>query len=117
MTDSRPTESQCQATIVAAAKLLGWKVHATRQAMTRHGWRTPVQGDAGFPDLLLVRGSQLMCIELKRKPNRVEPEQQGWLDALAAAGVDVCVVWVPEQMHELLAELAERRPVGAGRAR
>lgn len=115
MTDTRPTEAQCQATIVAAAKLLGWKVHATRQAMTRRGWRTPVQGHAGFPDLVLVRGSQLRMVELKRKPNRVEPEQQEWLDALAA-GVDVSVAWVPEQMHELLAELAERRPARVGRA-
>lgn len=117
MTDTRPTEAQCQATIVAAAKLLGWKVHATRQAMTRRGWRTPVQGHAGFPDLVLVRGSQLRMVELKRKPNRVEPEQQEWLVALAAAGVDVSVAWVPEQMPALLAELAERQHSSAGATR
>lgn len=110
MTATRATETQCQATIVAGAKTFGWRVHAERPAQGGKGWRTPIQGHKGFPDLVLVRGRRVMFVELKRKPNKVEPEQQEWLDDLAVAGVEARVVWVPEGMQTFLAELA-RRPM------
>lgn len=106
---ARATEAQCQATIVEAAKMLGWRVHAERAAGGgRHGWRTPIQGHAGFPDLVLVRGAELLVVELKRKPNRLEPAQVGWLDALRVAGVQTAVVWVPEGMQTFIDQLARR---------
>lgn len=102
----RATEAECQQTIVEAAKLLGWRVHATRTAQTAKGWRTPVQGHRGFPDLVLACHGRLLFVELKRKPNRVEPEQQAWLDTLSHAGADVHVVWVPEGMQAFIDALA-----------
>lgn len=113
MTVERPTEIQCQATIVEAAKLFGWRIHATRPARSAKGWRTPIQGHAGFPDLVLARGPDLLFVELKRKPNRIEPDQQAWHDALAAAGATVHVVWVPEGMPQFLAGLAARTGAAA----
>lgn len=110
---TRPTEQQCQATIVAAAKTLGWRVHAERPAQGGKGWRTPIQGHRGFPDLVLARAGELLVVELKRKPNKVEPDQQVWLDELAHAGIDVRVVWVPEGMQSLLQRLAERPRLAA----
>ncbi len=103
----RPTEAQCQDTIVEAALLGGWMVHATRAARTATGWRTPVQGHPGFPDLVLVHPSLrlLFFVELKRKPNKIEPEQQRWLDALEAAGAKATVWWVPEQLDQIVAML------------
>lgn len=106
----RATEAQCITTIVDAAKLLGWRVHHSRPGYTRQGYRTPIQGHKGLPDLILVRGRQLWIVETKRRPNKVEPEQQAWLDAFTAAGVAARVVWVPEGLAEFLADLA-RRPM------
>lgn len=107
---TRATEAECQATIVEAAKLAGWRVHAERPAQGQRGeWRTHLQGHKGFPDLVLCRGSRLMFVELKRKPNRVEPAQQQWIAALSAVGgVWAGVVWVPEEMDAFIAVLARR---------
>lgn len=104
----RPTELACEATIIAAAKTFGWLVHGARPAMTGRKWSTPIKGHAGFPDLVLVRGGELLIVELKRKPNKVEPNQRVWLDTLAGAGVEALVIFVPEQLDEFVARLATR---------
>jgi hypothetical protein len=112
---STATELRCQSTIVEAAKLGGWLVHAERAAQTRKGWRTPVQGSQGFPDLVLVHAERrrVMFVELKRAPNKVTPDQQVWGEQLERAGADYRLVWVPgPQQDELCAELisTQRRP-------
>jgi hypothetical protein len=104
--DHRPTELQCEATIIAAAKAAGWRVHGNRAAQTRDGiWSTPLKADKGFPDCVFVRGSEALFVEFKRKPNKVEPEQQKWLDALQAAGLRAFVIWVPEEQELFIARL------------
>jgi hypothetical protein len=106
----RPTEAQCQRTIIEAAKVLGWRIHHTRPAQTGKGWRTPIAGHVGFVDLVLVhpRGGLMLAVECKRAPNTVEPGQQVWLDLLdTIAGIDARVVWVPEGLQDFLAELAD----------
>lgn len=109
MNAPRATEQQCQSTIVQAARLAGWMVHAERPAQRGNGrWMTALQGDPGFPDLVLVRGETLLFCELKRRPNKVEPAQQKWLDALEAAWGEVEVCWVPEEMDWLLSMLVQR---------
>ncbi|MEU3455621.1 hypothetical protein ABZ671_18770 [Micromonospora sp. NPDC006766] len=65
-----------------------------RPARTEKGWRTPVQGDGkGWLDLVIV-GSEVLYRETKSTNGRVEPDQQVWMDALAAAGQNVGV-WRP----------------------
>jgi hypothetical protein len=105
----RPSEAECQRTIIEAAKLGGWLVHAERPAQTAGRHMTPIQGHAGFPDLVLVhqRRRQVVFIELKRKPNRVEPLQARWIETLASVGVDARVVWVPEQMDDFVQFLVD----------
>lgn len=104
---TRATEAECQNTIIAAACIHGWRVHAERSAQVRPGKHvTPIQGHKGFPDLVLVRGEQLWFVELKRKPNKVEPEQEAWLFALAdVEGVRAAIVWVPEGMQAFIDDL------------
>lgn len=107
------TELHCQRTIIEAARLGGWLVHAERAAQTKRGWRTPVQGVSGFPDLVLVHAERkrVMFIELKRHPNRLSPAQELWRDQLIEAGADYRTVWVPgPQQDELCAELVNSRP-------
>jgi hypothetical protein len=89
-------ERDFQRAVVELARLCGWRVHHTRPALTQRGrWLTPIQGDAGFPDLVLCRPPRLILAELKRVGGRPTADQQAWLDALAnCAGVE-CYLWTP----------------------
>lgn len=90
-------ESELQRLVVELALLCGWLVSHTRPARTLQGWRTPVQGSAGFPDLVLVRGGsrpRLVFAELKSARGQVGPEQEAWLSQLRQAGAEV-YVWRP----------------------
>lgn len=111
MADFRPSELQCEATIIAAALRAGWLVHGERTVRVGKGARafaTPVKGTPGFPDLVLCRPPVLYVVELKRKPHRPDPAQLVWLEALRACGVDADVIYVPEEQDQLI-ELLSRR--------
>jgi len=101
----RPTEAECQRTIIEAAMTLGYRVHHSRPAQSGKGWRTPIAGHAGFPDLVIVGHRHAFFIELKRKPNKLDDAQQGWLDALQEAGLAAGVWWVPEEQQTLIDSL------------
>jgi VRR-NUC domain len=113
VTERRPTEAQYQRTIIDAARWHGWLVHHQRPARTAKGYRTAIEGDAGFPDLVLVHPQrrQLLFVELKRRPNKLSTHQQAWLGALSATtgdldSVHTLICWVPDDIDELLARLA-----------
>lgn len=102
----RATEAECQTTIIEAARLVGWLVHHTRPARTGDRWSTPIAGDPGAPDLLLAHPRHgVWFVELKRRPNKVEPAQTRWLLTLGQH-VRAAVVWVPEDMPAFLRALA-----------
>lgn len=87
------TEAELSDNVIALAHLFKWKVLLVRPARTVHGWRTPFGADGvGWPDLTLVRGEQLLFVELKAK-GKVTPEQQSWLDVLSKVGT--VAVWRP----------------------
>lgn len=106
----RPDERTCQQTIVDAAHLLGYRVLAIRPASGGRrggGYGSPIQGDAGYPDLTLVHPrAGVIFAELKRAPNRLEPTQGLWGKALLAAGARWLLVWVPEEMQGFIDDLA-----------
>ncbi len=103
-------ERDFQGAVIETARLAGWKVAHFRAARTRHGWRTPVAADgAGFPDLLLVRGAQLVAAELKSAAGKVAGAQAEWLDALDGAGVAV-YVWRPDDWPEVVETLTGKAP-------
>lgn len=88
------TEHELQSAVMDAARILGWRRAHFRAAMTKHGWRTPVEGEGkGFPDLVLVR-ERIVWVELKGHGGKVSPEQREWLDALDRAGAE-CYLWTP----------------------
>lgn len=86
-------ESDLQGAIIDAARLFSWRTAHFRPALTKHGWRTPVQGDGkGFPDILLIRDRRLLVVELKAGRNKLSAEQEAWLEAFRGVpGVEVHV--------------------------
>ena len=99
------SEAAFHSQVIEIARLRGWLVHAERPARRQSGhWSTPIQGDAGFPDLVMARGGRLVFAELKSARGRVSPEQQEWLDALRL--VVQVYIWRPldwDRIVELLA--------------
>lgn len=118
MNTRRPTELEYERTVIDAAKAAGWLVHAERAAVSKGKWSTPIKGHAGFPDLVMIHPStgRLLIVELKRKPNKASDAQMQWLRAFQVAfmGYDlgarfrVLLVWVPDDLDDLLALLTDR---------
>lgn len=82
--------------VTELAQLCGWAVAGFRTVKV-HGKRgpyfiTPVQADgAGWPDMVLVRGSTILFRELKAGSGRVRKNQREWLERLEVANCDVGV--------------------------
>jgi hypothetical protein len=101
-------EAGFQEAVVALAKLHHWLVFHARPARSRKGWQTPVQGDAGFLDLVLVATRPpLMTLfrELKFGRGRLTEAQRRWAEALRTAGQDVGV-WRETGWAEIVATLS-----------
>lgn len=79
-------ETELQAQTIQLAMLNGWRVQHVRPAKTEKGWRTPIQGHRGAPDLLLARGGVAYCWELKSPGGKPTADQSLWLDALGFHG-------------------------------
>lgn len=93
------SEDDLKDAVLQTAALLGWLVHHDRPArVTKKGvesWRTNIEGDRGFPDLVLahpVHGT--LFRELKAQQGLVAPDQVAWLEALTNGGADADV-WRP----------------------
>ena len=84
------TEDAFLRQVIELARLRHWLIHHCRPARTGKGWATPIQGDAGFPDLVLVREgihnsggeARLVFIELKAERGRTTSLQRDWLRPL-----------------------------------
>ena len=85
------TEDQLLSAVLDLAMRLRW--HAYHVRNSRAGI---VQGETGFPDLVLLRDGRLVFAELKSEGGGVTGPQAGWLarlsDALGPANV---FVWRP----------------------
>ena len=101
------TEEQLLINVLAYAKVRAWRAAHFRPAKTAKGWRTAVQGDGkGYPDLLLLRGTRGVVIELKSMAGKVRTEQEEWLNAFAYVGFETYILrpsdWLSEQIQDLL---------------
>lgn len=81
--------------------VLGYLVHHDRPAAGSRGeWSTAIQGDAGFPDLVLghPQTGALFFVELKREGKNPTPDQGLWLETFAIRHPDdalIVQVWRP----------------------
>lgn len=105
MTTPHPTDTMTEADyvtrIIDTAHTLGWHVAHFRPARTSRGWRTPMQGDPGFPDLVLARNGRVLLVEIKTNRGRIRHQQRAWLDALGPHAT----VWRPRDWPDVLATL------------
>lgn len=69
-----------------------------RTAAGRARWATPIQGDAGLPDLVIVGRRGVLFRELKSEVGRLSKEQARWTTTLAVAGAD-CATWRPSMLR------------------
>lgn len=103
------TEREWQTQVIELARLMGFRLAHFRPAKDRRGrWSTPMSGDVGFPDLVLVGHGRLVFAELKTATGKVTPDQQAWLDALDAVPGVVARVFRPDDLDELAAVLRGR---------
>ena len=100
-------EKALQQQVVDLARMRGWLVAHFRPALDQHGrWRTPLQGDTGFPDLVLVRSPRVIFAELKSDRGRATPAQREWLDRLSQCDIaPETGVWRPRDFDELAERL------------
>lgn len=80
------TEAELLAAVIHLAHVRGWLVHHCRAAKDESGrWKTPIQGDAGFVDLVLARRGSVVFAELKTERGKLTDEQIVWGSAFIAA--------------------------------
>jgi hypothetical protein len=105
--DNTLLEKKFQRVVIKYAKKMGWRVYHALPALTKQGkWITPVQGDVGFPDLVLCKPPRLIFAELKRVGGRLSHQQREWLDALQACDGVECYIWYPSDWEQILSILS-----------
>ena len=91
------SEDDLKAAVIQLARDNGWRVCHFRPAKTEKGWRTPIEGDKGLPDLVLARRGVVLLAELKSATGRLTDGQKEWLEHLGAMGC----VWRPADLSEI----------------
>ena len=98
------SEREWQRQVLQWAKRGGWLAHHCRAARTNGGWSTPIEGDQGFPDLVLARGGYVILAELKAGRHQPSATQQQWRLAIG----DQYRLWRPADWEEVERELCGR---------
>lgn len=99
------SEAEFLSQIVEVAQLHGWLAHHTRPAWSSKGYRTPIQGDPGFPDLVLVRPPLIIMVEVKSERGRLSPAQQRWIAALEVCTSADFRIWRPSDWDRIVETL------------
>lgn len=99
----RELEDEFKLWVLEVAQLHHWLVVHYRPAKTARGWRTPLEGDKGAPDMILAKVGRLPILaELKSDTGTVYPEQKRWAEAIHP---DCYRLWRPRDRPAVLAEL------------
>lgn len=110
------SEAHFQQQVLGLAGFYGWTAYHTHDSR---------RSQPGFPDLVLVRSSELVFAELKTDGGRVRPEQKVWLAALSAISLQLrhdldqldhdsplaldVYLWRPRDFDDIHARLARGR--------
>lgn len=110
------SETDFQTWVINTARGFGWRVTHFRPAKTgrqrrnKRGqlvdvWVTALQGDKGFPDLVLARDGVSLHPELKSQDGNLDDDQKAWRDALGESWR----LWRPADRDEIERELGRPR--------
>lgn len=91
------TEAAFQSWVRTTAKRCGWVAYHTHDSR---------RSDKGFPDLVLVRGTTMLAVELKTAEGKVSAEQIEWLRRLGRVTSVRVAVWRPADREGILDALA-----------
>lgn len=96
----RGTERHFQQQIEQLAGFYGWdlRYHTHDSRRSHKGW----------PDLVLCRPPEILFLELKAEKTRVTSEQNAWIAALTACGLEAGI-YRPSDFDDLHARLARGR--------
>lgn len=100
------TELEFTREVIKWAQALGWQVAHFRPAQRKGQWMTAMLGNAGYPDLTLVR-DRVIFAELKLPGNRPSVAQQRWSIHLANAHAEQ-YLWHPADLPEIIKILRHR---------
>ena len=97
------SERDFQDNVIELAQTLGWVVHHDRPARQGEGWVTPIQGNPGFPDLVLAKGGRVIFAELKSEKGKVTDNQEAWLTAIQPDPLvePTAFVWRPSDLEQI----------------
>lgn len=119
------SEAEFTTMVVRLAQVNGWMVYHPLPATVREQdsvenapdggvnfvrgrWkkvRTPLQGDRGFPDLVLARDGEVLHVELKLDGSYLRPDQKLWQAAMG----DQFEVWRPSDWETRIEPRLRRR--------
>lgn len=77
------TERELQQAVNEALRWSGWMLYHTHDSR---------RSQAGFPDIVAVKGARTIWAELKTEKGKLRQEQREWLDALVEAQPEVYLV-------------------------
>lgn len=95
------TEAEFTRQVLELMRLCSWRFCHFRPARTNKGWRTPVQGDNGFPDVIAVRDTTLLIPELKVGRNKASEDQKTWMERLNRVERVISPLWYPVNWKEI----------------
>lgn len=98
------TEAELQRIVCDALTFGGWLWMHQRPGRTSTGWRTAIEGTAGFPDLIALRGERVLVLEVKSETGRISIDQRRWIEAWRRAGIDARIIR-PVDVDRLIGEL------------
>jgi hypothetical protein len=102
------SEKEFQNKVIALAIMYGWRVTHFRASQVGGKWMTAIQGDPGFPDLVMAHKDKgLVFAELKTERGRLDPAQHNWLGTLAATGAEA-YCWRPSDMQFITNRLLQK---------
>ena len=81
------SEAEYLAQIISLLELLGWEYYHVFEQRA-YARRT----SKGFPDIVAIRHTRVLFLEVKSERGKVSPEQKTWLNALKATGNEAYVL-------------------------
>ena len=101
------TEAEFKNVVISVAKRYGWLIHHDLPAQNSRGkWATHIQGDAGFPDLVMSHPTGgLVFAELKAGRNKQSDAQLRWQRYLLEAEYE-CYCWYPKDLDAIIERLS-----------